>query len=186
MKVKFLPIDKEFEIKPNQSVLDLAHQNGIHIQSVCKGVPSCAECRIQIMDGEHNVFPPTKKEESLIGTAHFVDRSRLSCQLRCFGDLVVDLTQQIEKEQNAKRPRGKHSKDPSQSKAVMGSILLDDPSVTPKNLSQEDYNLRKAEKVFMEEELRMELERIKRRKQGLKDSDDTADEDAENEKNRNS
>ncbi|MES2770333.1 MAG: 2Fe-2S iron-sulfur cluster-binding protein [Bdellovibrionota bacterium] len=182
MKVKFMPIDKEFEIKPNQSVLDLAHENGVHIQSVCKGVPSCAECRIQIMEGEHNVFPPGKKEESLIGTAHFVDRSRLSCQLKCFGDLVIDLKQQIEKENNAKRPRGKFSKDPSKSNAVQGSILLEDPKAKPK-VSQEDYNLRKAEKVFLEEELRLELERIKKRKETPKS---TADEDADDEKNRNS
>lgn len=181
MKVKFMPIEKEFEIKPNQSVLDLAHENGVHIQSVCKGVPSCAECKIQIMEGEHNVFPPTKKEESLIGTAHFVDRSRLSCQLKCFGDLVIDLTQQIEKEQNAKRPRGKLAKDPAKSNAVVGSILLEDPK-KPANLSQEDYNLRKAEKVFMEEELRLELERIKKRKAGVV----STDEDAEDEKNRDS
>ena len=181
MKVKFMPGDKEFEIKPNQSVLDLAHEHGIHIQSVCKGVPSCAECRIQIIEGEHNVFPPTKKEESLIGTAHFVDRSRLSCQLKCFGDLVIDLTQQIEKENNAKRPRGKLSKDPSKSNAVQGSILLEDPKAQVKPLSQEDYNLRKAEKVFMEEELRLELERIKKRKQG-----NSGEEEAEDEKNRNS
>lgn len=178
MKVKFMPQNVEFDIKPNQSVLDLAHEHGIHIQSVCKGVPSCAECRIQILEGEHNVFPPTKKEESLIGTAHFVDRSRLSCQLRCFGDLVIDLTQQIEKEQNAKRPRGKLAKDPTKSNAVVGSILLEEPQ---KNLSQEDYNLRKAEKVFMEEELRMELERIKKRKQGLNSAEEDSDE-----KNRNS
>lgn len=183
MKVKFMPIDKEFEIKPNQSVLDLAHENGVHIQSICKGVPSCAECRIQIIEGEHNVFPPTKKEESLIGTAHFVDRSRLSCQLKCFGDLVIDLTQQIDKENNAKRPRGKLSRDPSKSNAVQGSILLEeDPKAKPK-ISQEDYNLRKAEKVFLEEELRLELERIKKRKEI---PGNTTDEDADDEKNRNS
>jgi 2Fe-2S ferredoxin len=174
MKVKFMPQNVEFEIQPNKSVLDLAHENGVHIQSICKGVPSCAECKIQIIEGEHNVFPPTKKEESLIGTGHFIDRSRLSCQLKCFGDLVVDLTQQIEKEQIAKRPRGKLTRDPSKSNAVQGSILLEDPA--PKqNVSQEDYNLRKAEKAFLEEQTRMELERIKKQKAGIKD--DTDDEE---------
>lgn len=175
MKVKFMPQNVEFEIEPNKSVLDLAHENGVHIQSICKGVPSCAECKIQIIEGEHNVFPPTKKEESLIGSGHFIDRSRLSCQLKCFGDLVVDLTQQIEKEQNSKRPRGKLSRDPSKSSAVQGSILLEDPNPNPKQVSQEDYNLRKAEKVFLEEQARMELERIKKQKLGIKDDDDETD-----------
>ncbi len=161
MKIKFVPQNVELEIKPNQSILELAHDNGIHIQSVCKGVPSCAECRIQIVEGEYNVVPPSKQELNLIGTGWFVDRSRLSCQLRCFGDVTVDLSQQIEKEQNAKRPRGKFQKDPSQSNAKLGSVLFEDNQ----KLSEEDYNLRKAEVAFMEEEVRSQLARIKNRKQ---------------------
>lgn len=98
MKVKFLPDNIELEIEPNQSVLDLAHKNGIYIKSVCNGVPNCAECRVQVVDGDHNVLPPLSKELALIGTAHFIDQRRLSCQLRCFGDITVDLSEQKEKQ----------------------------------------------------------------------------------------
>ena len=91
MKVKFLPLNVEHEIEFNETVLHLAQRHDIHIQSVCKGLPSCAECRVQIKEGEHHVLPPSSKEVSLIGTAHYIDRSRLSCQLRCFGDLTVDV-----------------------------------------------------------------------------------------------
>lgn len=176
MKVKFIPQNIELEIKPNQTVLNLAHENGVHIQSVCKGVPSCAECRVQIAEGENNVFPPTKKELNLIGTAHFLDQSRLACQLKCFGDLTIDLTSQIEKAQNAKRPRGKFSKDPAHTNAVTGSILLEESTqpagIETPAIGTEDYNLRKAEKIFREEELRLELERIKKRKEHLASDDE--------------
>ena len=101
MKVKFLPSEEEHEIEFNETILHLANRAGFHIQSVCKGIPSCAECRIQIKDGEHHVLPPSKKEVDLIGTAHYVDRSRLACQLRCFGDVTVDLSEQIEKEKRS-------------------------------------------------------------------------------------
>lgn len=169
-KIKFMPQNVEFEIKPNQSVLDLAHQNGLHIQSVCKGVPSCAECRIQILDGEWNVIPPLKKELALIGTAWFVDRSRLSCQLKCFGDVTVDLSQQIEKEQNSKRPRGKFQKDPNTSKAVLGSVLLEDTINNNSKMNEEDYNLRKAEIALEQEEIRKQLEEIRKKKQQFKNN----------------
>lgn len=102
MKVKFLPMDIELEIKPNQSVMNLAHENDVHISSVCNGMPSCAECRVRLVDGEHNVIPPGAKELSLIGTGHFIDQRRLSCQLICFGDITVDLTEQVEKASEAK------------------------------------------------------------------------------------
>lgn len=128
MKVKFLPQNIECEINLNETVLHLAQRNDIHIQSVCKGIPSCAECRIQIKEGEHNVPHPSSKELNLIGTAYYVDQSRLACQLRCFGDVTVDLTQQIEKEQRSQNvvvgPSGRKPASPDhQSHAVKGNII---------------------------------------------------------------
>lgn len=127
MKVKFLPQNVEYEINLNESVLHLAQRNDIHIQSVCKGIPSCAECRIQIKEGEHNVPHPGSKELNLIGTAYYVDQSRLACQLRCYGDVVVDLSEQIEKEKRAKErpvgPSGRSVSADKPSQAVKGSII---------------------------------------------------------------
>lgn len=125
MKVKFLPSEEEHEIEFNETILHLAQRVGLHIQSVCKGIPSCAECRIQIKEGEHHVLPPNKKEIDLIGTAHYVDMSRLSCQLRCFGDVTVDLSEQIEKEKRVSdKPRDRMARsDGKESQAVLGGIL---------------------------------------------------------------
>ena len=98
MKVRFLPQGIEREIKPGENVLHVAQDAGIYIKSVCRGVPNCAECRVRVVEGEFNVLPPGSVELALIGTAHFVDRRRLSCQLKCFGDISVDLTEQLEKQ----------------------------------------------------------------------------------------
>lgn len=147
MKVKFLPSEEEHEIEFNETILHLANRAGLHIQSVCKGIPSCAECRIQIKDGEHHVLPPSKKELDLIGTAHYVDRSRLACQLRCFGDVTVDLTEQISKEKRAQeKPRDRMARSDGQdSKAVLGGIL--------DNVVAED--------VELEKELEAKVEKVK-------------------------
>ncbi len=127
MKVKFLPMNVEHEIEFNETVLHLAQRQDIHIQSVCKGIPSCAECRIQIKQGENNVPPPSSKELSLIGTAYYVDQSRLSCQLRCFGDVVVDLSEQIEKETRvAKRPQGRAVRPDGEKSAAVKGILIEE------------------------------------------------------------
>ena len=127
MKVKFLPSGEEHEIESNETVLLLAQRVGLHIQSVCKGIPSCAECRVQIKEGEHHVLPPSKKELDLIGTAHYIDISRLSCQLRCFGDVTVDLSEQIEKEKRmSEKPRQRMArKDGQESQAILGGIMDD-------------------------------------------------------------
>ncbi|CAN5680733.1 hypothetical protein BH10BDE1_BH10BDE1_00060 [soil metagenome] len=99
MKVKFVPQNVEFEIKPGESVMHLAEDNGIYVKSVCRGVPSCAECRVRVVEGETNTFQPVAAELALIGSGWFIDRRRLACQLQCIGDVTVDMSEQIAKQQ---------------------------------------------------------------------------------------
>ncbi len=140
MKVKFLPQDVEYEIKPTESVLHLAQDKGLHIQSVCKGLPSCAECRVRVVQGENNVIQPSPTELDLIGTAYFVDQRRLSCQLKCFGDITVDLTEQIEKENKTKKSRriskktsGGEEREERPSHARLGNIMDEEKIIKDDN-----------------------------------------------------
>jgi 2Fe-2S ferredoxin len=128
MKVKFVPQNIELAIEPDQSVMELAHKHGIKIHSICNGVPSCAECRVRVVEGDYNVLPPASKEVQLIGTAHFLDQRRLSCQLVCFGDITVDLTEQIQKEaEEGKKKRQKAGvrQDAESSQARTGNLVDD-------------------------------------------------------------
>lgn len=131
MKVTFMPQNKVLEIQPDQTVKDLADKNGIFIKSICNGIPSCAECRVRVTEGEHNVLPPSTKETILIGTGYFIDQRRLSCQLKCFGDVTVDLTEQIEKEKThgARRPQGTKKMEVEVSHAVAGNFLEQDADI---------------------------------------------------------
>lgn len=183
MKVKFVPLNQEYEIKPGQSVLDVANEHSIYIKSVCRGVPSCAECRVKVTEGEFNVFPPMSKELALIGTAYFVDQRRLSCQLKCFGDITIDLTEQVEKEdQVVKRPRG--GREVQNSQAITGNIIFEPgESAKAENYSasknnqntekmrREDQKRKHAEELYEKEQRRQALERIKRQKSGHKEED---------------
>ena len=96
-KIKFLPDNVEYDISSEKSVMELAFERGIPIQSSCKGMATCGECRVIVVEGENKVLPPTSQEVSLIGQGHYIDQRRLSCQLYCFGDITVDVTEQKEK-----------------------------------------------------------------------------------------
>jgi 2Fe-2S ferredoxin len=129
MKVRFVPMNVEHEILPNQSVLQVANENGIAIKSVCNGMPSCAECRVRLVEGEANVLPPGVKELNLIGTGYFIDQRRLSCQMLCFGDVTVDLTEQIEKAKESVSSRkflAKQKDVVTESQAVSGNLIEQD------------------------------------------------------------
>ena len=123
MKVKFVPQNVEAEITPDKSVLHLAQDKGLYIKSVCRGFPSCAECRVRVVEGVHNVVPPGSEELQLIGTAYFVDGRRLSCQLKCFGDMTVDLTEQVEKEKHMSELKGHGSKSVREAKAESSAVF---------------------------------------------------------------
>jgi ferredoxin len=131
MKIKFLPTQVEIEGDPNKSLLQLCTENKIEIRSICKGVPSCAECRVKLVSGEHNVNPPSKAEISLIGSNYFIDQRRLSCQLHCFGDVTVDISEQIDRgdNQNKKvrgfRVQGQKGNQP-ESHAKQGTLVLEE------------------------------------------------------------
>lgn len=125
MKIKFVPQNIEVEATPEKSLLQIATDNQIEIKSICKGVPSCAECRVRIVEGDSNVLPPNKTELGLIGTNWRIDSRRLSCQVRCFGDVTVDLTEQIERQENqSKKVRGFRTQKHVESRAVQDTMLL--------------------------------------------------------------
>jgi ferredoxin len=131
MKVKFVPQEVEFEIKPGQTVMDLAHEKGIPVRSTCNGMPSCAECRVRVTDGDWNVNPPSRKELSLIGTGYYIDQRRLSCQMLCFGDITVDTTEQIEKEAEGpvtKKFLTKVHKESAEKSHSLGGVMLEESS----------------------------------------------------------
>ncbi len=127
MKIKFVPQNIEIEVIPGESVLRAATANNIEIKSLCKGVPSCAECRINLVSGENNVWPPSQAELSIIGTNHFIDGRRLACQVRCFGDITVDLKEQIERtETQTKKIRGFKTPKQMESRAILDTMILTD------------------------------------------------------------
>lgn len=133
MKVKFLPTGKEVEITPEKTLLQAAIEGGVEIRSICKGKLNCAECRVKIVDGESNLLPPSKAELNLLGLAWQIDSRRYSCQVRCFGDVTVDLTEQIERANDAKKNiRGfKSSKPVTESHAVIDTLILAEKIETP-------------------------------------------------------
>lgn len=128
MKVKFLPTGKEIEIAPERTLLQAALENGVEIRSICKGKLNCAECRVKIVEGESNVLPPSKAELNLLGSAWQLDSRRFACQVRCFGDIVVDLTEQIQRAETARKNiRGfKSSRPITESTAVIDTMILNE------------------------------------------------------------
>ena len=126
MKLKFLPKNIEVDIDSNKTVLEVSRELGLNIQSSCNGICNCGDCRVFIKDGEANVLLPSEKELKLIGQGHYVDQRRLACQLYCFGDVVIDLSEQEERFSQGKISKNflKRAKKDSKEEAHSKSDVL--------------------------------------------------------------
>lgn len=133
MKIKLLPSNQEIDNDPNKTLLQVCLDNKIELKSICKGVPSCAECRVKVVSGENNLIPPAKAELSLIGTSYYLDGRRLSCQARAFGDVTLDITDHLNKDDNSnKKLRGFRAQGPQvESKAIQGTLVLEESTKAP-------------------------------------------------------
>ena len=127
MKIKFLPQNITVDVNSGKSVMELAKENKLPVSSSCNGMCSCAECRVYVKEGEEYVLPPSAKEVELIGEGHFIDNRRLSCQLFCFGDVTIDLSEQVERDQmgGAKKQFLKQFSKTGKESSSVGGILVE-------------------------------------------------------------
>lgn len=124
MKIKFVPVNIEVDVDPSKTLLQLATENGVKIKSVCGGVATCSECRVRVIDGDNSIPEPNKNELNMIGSSYYLDGRRLSCQVRCFGSVTVDVTEQLNKVDTQKKVRGFKQKDPKELSAVHDTMIL--------------------------------------------------------------
>ncbi len=134
MKITFLPQNISTEITSGKSVMDIAREKKLPVSSSCNGMCTCAECRIYVVKGEAHILPPSTKEMELIGGGYYIDNRRLACQLFCFGDVTVDLSEQVER---AKQKTGitkqflkrLQKTNPQESSSVSGILIEQDQAI---------------------------------------------------------
>ncbi|MDA0999160.1 MAG: 2Fe-2S iron-sulfur cluster-binding protein [bacterium] len=80
-KLFFRDEDKEIEIRAGENILEVALENGIHLDHACGGVCACSTCHVKILEGG-DFFPEAEEEEEdQLDNARDVDlNSRLACQ----------------------------------------------------------------------------------------------------------
>ena len=88
-KIKFLPLNREVEIKQETSVLSLALNNKVHIDNSCGGSGSCGTCQIRIGPGSVEPSPRTDVEEEMAKARNFSSDERLACQVDAIDGLEI-------------------------------------------------------------------------------------------------
>ncbi|MHB8481584.1 MAG: 2Fe-2S iron-sulfur cluster-binding protein [Nitrospiria bacterium] len=98
-KVLFLPMNIEGAVKEGESILDAAENCGVDLPHNCGGVCACSTCHVIIKQGMDKLTPKHEEEEDRLDMAENLTLdSRLGCQARVYGDVIVELPECTRKE----------------------------------------------------------------------------------------
>ena len=86
-KMTFILADGETRLEVDapdgQSVLEIAHANGVNMEGACEGSMACSTCHVIVAPEWFDRLPEASEEEEdmLDLAAHVTRTSRLSCQI---------------------------------------------------------------------------------------------------------
>jgi 2Fe-2S ferredoxin len=89
--VTFQPAGLRVDCADGDSVFEVGRRAGLEISTACVGKATCGLCRVKILAGEDGVSPFNAAERKHLGNVYFITKTRLSCQTRVSGDVVVEL-----------------------------------------------------------------------------------------------
>jgi len=93
-KITFTNTNQTFEVEEGSTILEAAKDHHVPIDSACGGLGACSTCHVHVLNGMENLSEMTEEEEDRLDTAEGVTlQSRLACQSRIHGDVVVEIPQ---------------------------------------------------------------------------------------------
>lgn len=101
-KVTFLPANITIDYDPEKmpyaehglqgSLLDIALNNGLHLEHACGGVCACTTCHVIVKSGDANLSEVEDDEADRVEMAPGLSlHSRLGCQCVVKGDVTVEI-----------------------------------------------------------------------------------------------
>lgn len=91
-KVTFLPMNVTYEAKEGESILDVAINYDVPMQHACGGFCACTTCHIEVKSGHASLTEAEDEEmDRLERVSGLNPNSRLGCQARIHGDVVVEI-----------------------------------------------------------------------------------------------
>ena len=90
-KITFQPINKSFEGSDGETVLVVALNHDVPIMHACGGFCACTTCHIQVVEGSLSEVEEDEKERLETTATGVEESSRLACQAKLTGDVVVKI-----------------------------------------------------------------------------------------------
>ncbi len=91
-KITFSNVNRTCEATAGQSILDVAIENDVPLQHACGGFCACTTCHVIVKSGAEHLSEIEEMEADRMDmAAQVTPQSRLGCQARIRGDVVVEI-----------------------------------------------------------------------------------------------
>jgi ferredoxin, 2Fe-2S len=86
-------VNMTFEARNGDSILDVGIDNDVPIQHACGGFCACTTCQVIVRQGAEHLSPMEEDEDERLERVAVsrTDNSRLACQAKVHGDVVVEI-----------------------------------------------------------------------------------------------
>ena len=94
--VHFQPLGRKTPSEKGKTLLELARDAGVAIESVCGSAGKCGKCKVIIRSGAASLSPPDAGEAKLLGDKAVQTGARLACQARVVheGDIIAEVPEE--------------------------------------------------------------------------------------------
>ena len=89
-KIIFSPFEKTVQTDGSKTILQLAQDARIPLQSTCGGKKKCGKCSVIIKETDSPLSPPSDRENAALG-GKVEEGYRLACETRLRHDTVVSI-----------------------------------------------------------------------------------------------
>ncbi len=139
--IHFQPLGRKIESKKGRTLLGLATDAGLTIESICGSEGKCGKCRVIVRSGSANISPFNSNEEKVLGRRELASGTRLACQAHVVreGPIVVEVPQESQRGHQRLLAAGTERK--VKLEPAVRKILLKIPPASLKDLRADDDRL---------------------------------------------
>jgi uncharacterized 2Fe-2S/4Fe-4S cluster protein (DUF4445 family) len=139
--IHFQPIGRKVEATRGRTLLELATEAGISMESICGSEGKCGKCRVILRSGIENVTPLNSNEKRVLDKVEQASGMRLACQASVCreGALVVEIPQ--ESQRGHQRLLAAGTERNVKLEPAVRKIVLKIPPATLKDLRADDDRL---------------------------------------------
>ena len=139
--VRFQPLGSKIDVKKGRTLLDLARDAGVAIESICNSAGKCGKCKITVRSGASSLSEMDDIERRLLDEREIKSSTRLACQakVKTPANIVIEVPEESRRGHHRLLSSGVERK--VELRPAVQKFVLKIPPATLRDLRADDERL---------------------------------------------